>query len=176
MNKEDALEIQAADKIMCDHEDLDFCNDKCSRRVAHEKLECRFEDGYHSLSARAEGYLDAVKHLGTEKNSDSECPTCGNKDIQSAELLEAWKKIEELEKYIEKFQDLPAIQALKNAESGAKAAIKTPPIDWKDRYDQIKAAYIKTRLEVSGSFGNWDYATRKRVLENEVSKELGFVV
>ena len=49
-------------------------------------------------------------------------------------------------------------------------------IDWKYRYDKIKKAYISSRLEVSGSFGNWTKDTRKRVLENEMSVELGFLV
>lgn len=49
-------------------------------------------------------------------------------------------------------------------------------IDWKVRYDRIKDAYIHTRLEVSGSFGNWDYNTKRRVLENEISHEVGFEI
>ena len=47
---------------------------------------------------------------------------------------------------------------------------------WKQRYEAIREAYIKTRLDVSGSFGNWSGDTRRRVLENEISAELGFRV
>lgn len=56
------------------------------------------------------------------------------------------------------------------------ASIVSDGIDWKHRYEKIKDAYVRTRLEVSGSFGNWDYATRKRVLEHEVSNEVGFII
>lgn len=56
------------------------------------------------------------------------------------------------------------------------ASIVADGIDWKYRYDKIKDAYTRTRLEVSGSFGNWDYATRKRVLEHEISNEVGFII
>ena len=168
MDRQEALEIQAASKIGCDHDELAPCGDKCPRRVAGVELECRFEDGYHHLTAVAEGYLEATTNLSSKDG----CPKCGNEDIQTAELLTAWKKVEELEAHIEKFQDPLVLEALKATKENA------PPLrpDWKDRYGAIKEAYLKTRLEVSGSFGNWDYATRKRVLENEISVELGFRV
>lgn len=105
------------------------------------------------------------------------CPTCGNEDIQSAELLEAWKEIEELKAAFQR-----EIQGRSGTPSPIGISTPVDPnlpsevIDWKERYEKIKAGYVKTRLEVSGSFGNWDYATRKRVLEHEISTELGFVV
>lgn len=104
------------------------------------------------------------------------CPTCGNEDIQSAELLEAWKVIDNLEDELLKVKLLMAAHPSQGAGIGVAESTIPSDIDWKDRYAKIKAAYVKTRLEVSGSFGNWDYNTRKRVLEHEISTELGFVV
>ncbi|KKN30165.1 hypothetical protein LCGC14_0836790 [marine sediment metagenome] len=116
------------------------------------------------------------------------CPTCGNEDIQSAELLEAWKELEGLRAQIVQSKEIMGKQSIivsktANVDLG-KLNQKVPmdrivpgaPTDWEFRYKKIKEAYIKTRLEVSGSFGNWDYATRKRVLENEISAELDFKV
>ncbi len=108
------------------------------------------------------------------------CPTCGSEDIQSAELLSAWKEIEELQVKLSIAEanltvKLTPLGPGKNPPELRKPVMDTD-IDWKYRYDKIKAGYVKTRLEVSGSFGNWDYATRKRVLEHEISTELGFVV
>lgn len=94
-------------------------------------------------------------------------------DIENAELLLAWKEIDDLKAKLAKAEKfLPVIPTEANIEASKIA----DAIDWKARYEKIKAEYIKTRLEVSGSFGNWDYATRKRVLENEISKEVGFEV
>lgn len=107
------------------------------------------------------------------------CPTCGNEDIQSAELLEAWKDIESLKKQLIEAQAALPVSFADNKEKSNedRRLITIPPdIDWKKRYGLIKTAYVRTRLEVSGSFGNWDYNTRKRVLEHEISTELGFTV
>lgn len=62
------------------------------------------------------------------------------------------------------------------AKSEPLRVTSTGDTDWKYRYDKLKDAYIKTRLEVSGSFGNWDYFTKRRVLENEISNEVGFTI
>ena len=174
MNKEDALEIEAAGKLKCDHEELTSCGEKCPQRVACEELECRFEEGYHSLSAKAEGYLEAMKSrdLDLESSGKDECPTCGNKDIQEAELLEAWKEIDKLKIQMIESQELMGKQNIVKL----SPIVPGSPVDWKYRYDKIKTAYVKTRLEVSGSFGNWDFNTRKRVLEKEISAEVGFTV
>jgi len=107
------------------------------------------------------------------------CPTCGNEDIQSAELLLAWKETEDVKAELDKLK--ADIAGGKIFSGGIDPAESFPDkvkisIDWKKRYETIKNAYVKTRLEVSGSFGNWDYNTRKRVLEHEISTELGFVV
>lgn len=119
------------------------------------------------------------------------CPKCGDTDIQVMELLQAWKEIETLQKLIKERPEklltvreefvVPAsanidIPALKNE----PALIITEPhsceTEWKQKYESIREAYIKTRLEVSGSFGNWSGDTRRRVLEHEISAELGFKV
>lgn len=113
-----------------------------------------------------------------DKKSTDGCPTCGNEDIQSAELLEAWKNIDTLKVLLAKAQsELPVSSLEFRADPNAKRTItESDLINWHKRYDEIKKAYIRTRLEVSGSFGNWDYNTRKRVLEHEISTELGFTV
>jgi len=117
---------------------------------------------------------------GVEKSPDLDCksngcPTCGNEDIQSAELLEAWKKIEELEKRLV-FDPSSVVCREDGTPIRLEGGLLPVAIDWEQQYEKVKEAYVKTRLEVSGSFGNWDYATRKRVLENEISVELGFKV
>jgi len=129
------------------------------------------------------------------------CPHCGNEDIQVMELLQAWKENERLEKllqeqskslmeaasrhpqervvekvvekivYVDRLADVPPAPTIIPADvPSGDAAV------WKERYEAIREAYIKTRLEVSGSFGNWSGDTRRRVLENEISAELGFKV
>lgn len=122
------------------------------------------------------------------------CPKCGDPDIQVMELLAAWKRIDELENLLKERPVVhltvaeepkqmgftaPSMPVEKTPEKPEPCVIKelTPEEQsWKDKYEKIKAAYVQTRLEVSGSFGNWDFATRKRVLEHEISSELGFVI
>lgn len=119
------------------------------------------------------------------------CPKCGNMDIQLLELLQAWNDVERLQAELkEKEKPAPApvgftVPVTANVElaelAEVRIAIEPAPLtqeqqDWKDKYDKIKAAYVQTRLDVSGSFGNWDFLTRKRVLEHEISSELGFII
>ena len=119
------------------------------------------------------------------------CPKCGNVDIQVLELLTAWNEIERLEALLkEKDKPVPApvgftVPATANVDLAklvvTPAEIVPAPLTeeeqtWKDRYEKMKSAYVQTRLEVSGSFGNWDFQTRKRVLEHEISSELGFII
>ena len=121
------------------------------------------------------------------------CPKCGNVDIQVLELLQAWNDVERLQAELkEKAELAPArtgispvgfaapLMPVANVPETPEPCV-TKPIDpeeklWKDRYEQIKEAYIKTRLDVSGSFGNWSGDTRRRVLEHEISAELGFKI
>lgn len=86
------------------------------------------------------------------------------------ELYKTWKEVEQV-----------GIVLAKRAAEKAQQAQLIPTatddlIDWKARYEAMREAYIKTRLEVSGSFGNWSGDTRRRVLEHEISAELGFKV
>lgn len=116
------------------------------------------------------------------------CPKCGNTDIQVMELLAAWKKIDELETALAERTTasnstmgftVPEVSLTKLPDKPEPAVIipmTQEQQDWKDKYDKIKAAYVQTRLDVSGSFGNWDFLTRKRVLEHEISSELGFLI
>ncbi len=118
----------------------------------------------------------------------SGCPKCGNADIQVMELLTAWNEIERLEALLKKADEpaptpvgftVPSVSPISVPEKPEPClAVPLTPEDqgWKDKYEAIKAAYVRTRLEVSGSFGNWDFNTRKRVLEHEISSELGFTV
>ena len=109
--------------------------------------------------------------ISLDKEQKDVCPTCGSEDIQSAELLLAWKDLEDSNR------KLIALARDNNIPGAGRQIITIPPdVNWQDRYAKIKAAYVRTRLEVSGSFGNWDYNTRKRVLEHEISTELGFTV
>lgn len=111
------------------------------------------------------------RDLTPDQEQKGGCPTCGTKDIQSAELLLAWKEIEDITAKFEK-----GFRTIVDPKKSPDDVAVHENIDWKGRYEQIKTAYVKTRLEVSGSFGNWDYNTRKRVLEHEISTELGFTV
>lgn len=113
------------------------------------------------------------------------CPKCGNADIQVMELLEAWKEIDRLKEELAKPPAAPVgftapLVPLTSMPEKPEPCVITPLSEeeqtWKDRYDKIKSAYVQTRLEVSGSFGNWDFQTRKRVLEHEISSELGFII
>ena len=119
------------------------------------------------------------------------CPHCGSADSQVMDLLKAWKEIEELKDLLKKRPErivtvAAPIVVPKEAKIDTQALAYTPqqgivskmmedPM-WQERYNAIKEAYIKTRLEVSGSFGNWSGDTRRRVLENELSAELGFKI
>lgn len=108
----------------------------------------------------------------------SGCPKCGNADVQIMELLQAWKEVERLEKLL---KDRPERLLTVREEKVADKPPITPEThicetEWKRKYETIREAYIKTRLEVSGSFGNWSGDTRRRVLEHEISEELGFLV
>lgn len=118
------------------------------------------------------------------------CPHCGSADSQVMDLLAAWKEIEVLKALLKKRPErvitvreetVPVMLSPGGSVPFSKdidvcqAAISVEPI-WEDRYNKIKEAYIKTRLEVSGSFGNWSGDTRRRVLEHEISAELGFTV
>jgi hypothetical protein len=86
------------------------------------------------------------------------------------ELRRGWKELEQV----------GLLLAKRAAEKAHQANLIPSPvddgIDWKARYEAMREAYIKTRLEVSGSFGNWSGDTRRRVLEHEISMELGFTV
>jgi len=123
------------------------------------------------------------------------CPKCGNVDIQVMELLTAWNKVEELEDLLMKMTEKPdpartgispvgfaaPLMPVANIPEKPEPCVTVPALtaeeqSWKERYDKIKTAYLHTRLEVSGSFGNWDFQTRKRVLEHEISSELGFII
>lgn len=113
------------------------------------------------------------------------CPKCGDADIQVMELLEAWKEIERLKDELAKPPaapvgfTAPSMPVEKVPEKPEPCVIKeltSEEQSWKDKYEKIKTAYVRTRLEVSGSFGNWDFVTRKRVLEHEISAELGFII
>lgn len=116
------------------------------------------------------------------------CPKCGNADIQVMELLTAWNEIERLEGLL-KEKDKPALAPVgfttpsmlptsipEKPEPRVIKLLTEEEKTWKERYDKIKSAYVQTRLDVSGSFGNWDFQTRKRVLEHEISSELGFII
>lgn len=101
------------------------------------------------------------------------------------ELLQAWKEVERLEKLLKarperivtvRTETPIDLGALKNEPATVIAEPHICETEWKRKYEGIKEAYIKTRLEVSGSFGNWSGDTRRRVLEHEISEELGFTV
>jgi len=111
------------------------------------------------------------------------CPHCGSADSQVMDLLKAWKEIEELKDLLKKRPERVItvaadaninIPALKNEPAVIIAEPHICETEWKRKFEAIKEAYIKTRLEVSGSFGNWSGDTRRRVLEHEISAELGF--
>lgn len=116
------------------------------------------------------------------------CPKCGNVDIQVMELLTAWKDVERLEAALKEKEKsasapigfsaplAPVTTVPEKPETSVPKELTPEEQSWKDKYEKLKAAYVRTRLEVSGSFGNWDFATRKRVLEHEISAELGFTI
>lgn len=124
------------------------------------------------------------------------CPKCGNADVQIMELLATWKEIEELKDLLKnrpvqhltvrEVQDtkpvgftaplMPVASVPEKPEPCVIKPLTAEEKTWKERYDKIKAAYVQTRLDVSGSFGNWSGDTRKRVLEHEISSELGFII
>jgi len=140
----------------------------------------RVQKKFGVLKKRLSDVLTKMAELRDKKDRDL-TPDFGDGglDVSSEEnfkvrWLEVQKKYEELKKRLNDMEPAAIISNPVNVEYATFA----PKIlvDWEGRYNQIKTAYVKTRLEESGSFGNWDYNTRKRVLEKEISNELGFTI